>query len=156
MLHCSKHIIYIQADVFQLKSNSIRTKEAPNHTSINFLKRFTPWSYTIVEEVFLLQNWKEYCNLSRNIYLRIFFKVPELLLLESWLTSFSEHKLFACKFQVEEKIASVDADWRRKCVSNVLWLLKHMLPIRFKLLITTIVPNRCACLCWRKMRTSIL
>ena len=29
-------------------------------------------------------------------------------------------KLFACKFQDEEKIASVDADWREKCVSNVL------------------------------------
>ena len=143
---------------FVVKCSCIVPCVSYTYKQINFLKRFTPWSYTIVEEVFLLQNWKEYCNLiiSRNIHLRIFFKVPELLLLESWLTSFSEHKLFACKFQVEENIASVDADWRRKCVSNVLWLSKHVLPIRCKFLITTIVPNRCACLCWRKMRTSIL
>ena len=30
-----------------------KKKGSPSHTSINFLKRFAPWSYTIVEEVFL-------------------------------------------------------------------------------------------------------
>ena len=51
------------------------------------------------------------CNLSRNIYLQISFKHLDLIAAGVVTDFFSEHKLFACVFQVEEKIASIDDDW---------------------------------------------
>ena len=51
------------------------------------------------------------------------------------------------------KNAFVGADWLGVGVSIILCFLKHMLPIRFEILVTRIIPDRCACLCSFNMRT---
>ena len=69
------------------------------------------------------------------------------MLLESWLTMFQNTNLYACIFQVEEKLLLLTLIGEWSMLQLFLWLLKQMLPIKFNFLVTTIIPDRCACLC---------
>ena len=102
-----------------VESNSIRIKEAPNTTSINFLKRFAPWSYTLVEEVFLLQIKRKQCNFPVDCT----FKIPSKFLNCSWRRDwiiFRTTTYRACCFQIEGILLLLTFDWWEKYFAIVL------------------------------------